>query len=261
MTQNSLSITAIPAFDDNYLWLIHNDRSAVIVDPGDAAPVLDVLAKNQLSLCAILITHHHVDHIGGVKTLLQRYPAIPVYGPVHEMITTVSRPCGENDRVIIPELGCEFKVIETPGHTQGHIVYYSAAQHLLFSGDTLFAGGCGRLFEGTAKQMFQSLTKLSQLPDDTKVYCAHEYTLSNLRFAKKAEPGNKAIDERIAVEQAKRDRDQPTIPSTIALEKATNPFLRTAEPGIIQQLTTENRLKNNDPVSVLAALREWKNEG
>lgn len=261
MTQNTLHITAIPAFDDNYLWLLHNEQSAVIVDPGDAAPVLDVLDKHHLSLCAILITHHHVDHIGGVKTLLQRFPKIPVYGPVHETITTVSHPCGEKDKVIIPELGCEFTVIETPGHTQGHIVYYSAAQHLLFSGDTLFAGGCGRLFEGTAKQMFQSLTKLAQLPDDTKVYCAHEYTLSNLRFAKKAEPNNPDIDQRIAREQQKRDADQPTIPSTIGLEKATNPFLRTTESGIIQQLQHENRLKENTPVSVLAALREWKNEG
>jgi len=254
----SLKVLAIPAFADNYLWLIHDARHAVIVDPGDAAPVLAALQDLGLSLVAILLTHHHPDHVGGVPRLLERYQ-VPVHGPRKEAIATVSHPLEGGDSVAIPELGLRFEVLDVPGHTRGHIAYLSREQGWLFCGDTLFAGGCGRLFEGTPQQMIASLASLARLPDDTQVYCAHEYTLSNLRFAREVEPGNAALGERIAREQDKRARDIPTVPSSIGLEKATNPFLRHTEPEIVQRLQDSGKLGGADPVAAFAALREWKN--
>lgn len=256
--KNSLSVLTVPAFDDNYLWLIHDGVHAAVVDPGDAGPILAALEAHGLSLVAILLTHHHADHVGGVPQLL-KHAKVPVYGPAHENIATVTVPLGEGDTVHIEQLALTLSVLDVPGHTRGHIAYVAAGQHWLFCGDTLFAGGCGRLFEGTPAQMLHSLAKLASLPGDTKVYCAHEYTLSNLRFAHEVEPGNPLLTQRIADEQAKRERGQPTVPSTIALEQQTNPFLRATEPAIIDRLQAAGRLTGAEPVAALAALREWKN--
>jgi hydroxyacylglutathione hydrolase len=258
ISRNALCVVAIPAFADNYLWLIHNGVHAAVVDPGDAQPVLDVLISRNLTLAAILLTHHHADHVGGVPGLL-RHRDVPVWGPHNPSIADITHGLGEGDRAGVPELGLELDVLEVPGHTLDHIAYVAAKQEWLFCGDTLFAGGCGRLFEGTARQMTTSLAKLARLPDATAVYCAHEYTLANLRFAMAAEPGNTLLQARLVAEQAKRSRCEPTVPSTIALEKQTNPFLRNTEPAIIATLQNAHRLTGNEPVETFAALREWKN--
>ena len=253
-----LNVLTVPAFSDNYLWIIHDGDHAAVVDPGDAAPILDALKQHKLSLVAILLTHHHSDHVGGVPKLLQHYK-VPVFAPRNDPIANVTQPLDEGDIVTIPELDLKLSVLEVPGHTLGHIAYVAAEQGWLFCGDTLFAGGCGRLFEGTPKQMLSSLDKLAALPNETKVYCAHEYTISNLRFALAAEPDNAALMERFRLEQAKREQDIPTVPSNIGLEKSTNPFMRAREPAIAKQLIAEGLATINDPVAVFAALREWKN--
>ena len=253
-----LSVLTVPAFQDNYLWVIHNGAQAAVVDPGDASAILAALEKHQLSLAAILLTHHHADHAGGVPGLLERFK-VPVYGPRKEAIPGITRPLGEGDAVILPELPLHLDVLDVPGHTAGHIAYVAREQGWLFCGDTLFAGGCGRLFEGTPEQMTASLTKLARLPDETQVFCAHEYTLSNLKFAREAEPGNAALEARFAAEKAKRDAGIPTVPSSIGLEKATNPFLRYAEPGIADVLLSKGQLSSREPIAVFTALRQWKN--
>lgn len=256
--RQSLQITAIPAFADNYLWLIHDQRHAAIVDPGDAAPVEAALASLDLTLDAILLTHHHADHAGGVASLLSRRK-VPVYGPAREAIAGVSHPVAEGDEVSLPSLGLTLAVLDVPGHTAGHIAYVGRDPNWLFCGDTLFAGGCGRLFEGTPLQMTESLAKLAALPEDTLVFCAHEYTVSNLRFAVAAEPGNAGLATRLAHEQQRRERGERTVPSTIGAELRTNPFLRYREPDVIARLQAEGRLSGQDPVAAFAALREWKN--
>lgn len=255
---NSLNVVPVPAFNDNYLWLIHNGKYAAVVDPGDAAPILNALHEKQLVLSAILLTHHHGDHVGGVSRLLQKFD-VPVFGPRNDGIASVTVPLSEGDTVEISEPGLRFSVFDVPGHTLGHIAYFSPQQKWLFCGDTLFAGGCGRIFEGTPAQMLASLNKLAALPDETQVFCAHEYTLSNLRFAKEVESNNKELLTRIHAEQAKRDRSIPTVPSTIALEKSTNPFLRCGQPDIIGKLIHEQKVSSKEPIAVFAALREWKN--
>lgn len=253
-----LSVLAIPAFADNYLWLIHDGVHAAVVDPGDAAPVFTALAAHELSLVAILLTHHHADHVGGVSSLRQRFE-VPVFGPATEAIAGISVPLSEGDAATIPALDLTMTVLDVPGHTSGHIAYVAPDQGWLFCGDTLFAGGCGRLFEGTPAQMADSLGKLAALPDATEVYCAHEYTLSNLRFAAEIEPDNKMLSERIESEQAKRRQGRPTVPSTIGLEKLTNPFLRYREPQIADRLISAGLLSSREPIAAFAALRQWKN--
>ncbi|NMM28498.1 MAG: hydroxyacylglutathione hydrolase [Glaciimonas sp.] len=252
-----LIVLAVPAFNDNYLWLIHDTHSAVVIDPGDAASILAVLKSLRLKLSAILLTHHHGDHVGGVAQLLQHF-AVPVYGPANETIAGVSHRLSQDDGVTVPGLGLQFLVLEVPGHTLGHIAYVAPEQGWLFCGDTLFAGGCGRLFEGTPAQMRASLAKLMALPDSTQVFCAHEYTLANLRFALAVEPENVALMLRFEREQEKREQGLATVPSTIGLEKATNPFLRDQTPAIVRHLITSGRLHENTPVAAFAALREWK---
>ena len=260
----ALSVLTVPAFRDNYLWLIHDGTHATVVDPGDAKPILAALKANGLKLTAILLTHHHADHIGGVPELLQHYQ-VPVFGPRNETIDAVTLPVGEGKTIDVPGLGLKLNVLDVPGHTMGHIAYVREASEdgpaWLFCGDTLFAGGCGRLFEGTPAQMISSLGKLAALADDTLVYCAHEYTLSNLRFARVVEPDNVALQQRVKVETDKREHDVPTVPSTIALEKATNPFLRYREPAIAEQLVKAGRLDRIDtPLATFTALRLWKND-
>jgi hydroxyacylglutathione hydrolase len=258
---STLAVLTVPAFKDNYLWLIHDGVHAAVVDPGDGQPILDALRAHGLTLTAILLTHHHADHIGGVPQLLAEY-SVPVYGPRNDHIAAVTHPLGEGDRVQVPGLALELSVLDVPGHTLGHIAYVreTPGAHWLFCGDTLFGGGCGRLFEGTPAQMAASLAKLAALPEDTLVYCAHEYTLSNLRFAEAVEPGNRALQMRLEADSKARGTNLPTIPSNIAIENATNPFLRATEPAIIDSLVAAGRLQPGaTPVAAFAALREWKN--
>lgn len=257
----SVSIVPIPAFADNYIWAMVGGGHCAVVDPGDAAPVEAFLAAQGLTLDAILVTHHHADHIGGVDALTASR-SIPVYGPATEEIACVTHALGEGDTVTLPLFSDEpFRVMEVPGHTRGHIAYYSG--DILFCGDTLFAAGCGRLFEGTAAQLHDSLARLAALPASTRVYCTHEYTLSNLRFALAVDGDNAALIERSFAEQEKRSCGGPTLPSTIALERATNPFLRCTTVGVMRSAQHHANLDAaavSNPVAVFAALRQWKND-
>lgn len=254
-----MKLIPIPAFNDNYIWMLHDERRALVVDPGDAQPVLAVLARHGLTLESILVTHHHGDHTGGVDALRQGTGA-QVYGPAAErMPEPLQRLC---DGDIITPLGLRFEVLLVPGHTAGHIAYWGQppdADPVLFCGDTLFSAGCGRLFEGTPGQMLASLTRLAALPDATRVCCAHEYTLGSLRFALAVEPDNTDLLAYQAHARTLRQQLLPTLPSSIGLEKAVNPFLRTHLPKVahaVQQIDPNA----DDPVAVFAALRTWKDK-
>jgi hydroxyacylglutathione hydrolase len=253
---STFDVVALRAFSDNYMWTIRDAGRAAVVDPGEARPVLDFLRREKLELVAILNTHHHADHVGGHAELLSQYK-VPVFGPHDERIPDVSQRLADGECMTLPHFGLEFEVMEIPAHTRSHIAFYGAG--MLFSGDTLFAAGCGRLFEGTPQQMHDSLSKLMRVPDDTRVYCGHEYTLSNVRFAKAADPGNAALDALEIRAQKLRDQNLPTLPSDIGQEKATNPFVRCTQPAVITSASQHAGKPLNDAVSVLAALREWKN--
>lgn len=251
-----MRIESIRAFRDNYIWCVRDAGHAAVVDPGDARPVLEYLARENLTLTAILNTHHHADHVGGNRELMRHY-RVPVFGPHNEAIASVTRPVGEGERVELPEFGIEFVVIEIPGHTLGHVAYYGA--NLVFCGDTLFGCGCGKLFEGSAKQMHESLSKLAALPPETKVYCGHEYTLANIAFAKVVEPRNRELLSREPQDQQAINSNRPTLPSTIAMENATNPFLRCSQRTVIEAASAHSGKQLRDPVEVFAEIRNWKN--
>lgn len=253
-----LTITPISAFSDNYIWLIYDEgsRQAFVVDPGDAAPVEATLDEMQLTLAGILITHHHFDHTGGLAQLRASHSPV-VYGPANATIEGIDRQLVAGDTITV--LGREFSVLEVPGHTLDHIAFYHGGDEpLLFCGDTLFAGGCGRVFEGTPPMMHQSLQLLAALPPATRVYCAHEYTLANLAFARAVEPENTALALRIAEAEASRARLEPTVPSTLSLELDTNPFLRCAEPAMLEALRKQDRLQGDSAPEVFATVRAWK---
>lgn len=254
-----LKIVAIPAFDDNYLWLLHNGKQALVVDPGDAAPVLDMLAQLRLELVTILVTHHHLDHTGGVAELRSNTGA-KVYGPALENIPEPFEALAEGAPVTA--LGLEFKVLDVPGHTAGHIAYFAPSVNgkpLLFCGDTLFSGGCGRLFEGTPAQMLASLDKLAGLPHNTVVCCTHEYTLNNLRFAVVVDPANIELTNYQTSCLALRKQNRPTLPTSIGQELLINPFLRTRQPALVAAAHQFDAAAH-DEITEFAAIRQWKNQ-
>jgi len=270
--KTELHVHAIPAFSDNYIWMMHDGSNAIVVDPGAAEPVEETLAHLELSLSAIVLTHLHYDHCWGVPGLLEHW-SVPVYGPIlndYDRAThppfpksgtvpldCVTHPVVDAGRVELGALRTELTVMAVPGHTRGHLAFWDQQHERVFTGDSLFAGGCGKVFD-TMSGMAQSLCKLAGLPEKTEVYCGHEYTLANLRFAMALEPSNPALHARIRAEQAKRDSGIPTSPSTIALEKATNPFLRLLEPDVLHALRAHTGLSVGTPSESFEALRNWK---
>jgi len=239
--------------------VVRDGRHAAVVDPGDAAPVLAYLDAQGLALSAIVATHHHNDHVGGIPDLVARFD-VPVYGPAGESIPRRTTALREGDAITLPGLGLALSVLDIPGHTAGHVALYSTTDPMVFCGDTLFAAGCGRLFEGTPAQMLSSLSKLAALPPATRVYCGHEYTVANLRFALAVEPGNPELHASMARAGAQRARHEPTLPSTIGDERSTNPFLRAAVPAVRAAAEAHAGRPLPDPVAAFAVLRQWKNE-
>ncbi len=252
-----LDLRPLPALADNYIWtLAEEDGRGIVVDPGEAGPVLAAMAAG-FEPVAILLTHHHWDHIDGTSNLLAQHK-VPVFAPCDERIAWTTQPVADGDRVTIPGLGWSFDVLAVPGHTRSHVAF--VGQGVVFCGDTLFSLGCGRLFEGTPAQMLASLDRLAALPDDTLVCCGHEYTQANGVFAQTAEPTNRARDERLAVVARLRAQGQPSVPSTLGSERACNPFLRSDQPELRQRLATERGVLAPDRVQAFAALRQWKDD-
>lgn len=259
MPNDTVSIIPIAALKDNYIWcIIHREKHrCAIVDPGDAKPVLAYLKAQQLKLCAILITHHHWDHTNGIDEILQSFP-VPVYGPANDNIPQVNYPLQENMEIDLKALDLKLKILDIPGHTLGHIAYFSPG--MVFTGDTLFAAGCGRLFEGSAAQLYASLNKLKQLPPTTKVYCGHEYTLANLNFAKTVEPQNQMILRQIEITQLQRQKNQPSLPTSLQLEQAVNPFLRCDQKDVSAAVSQMANTRLDDPIAVFTVLRQLKDQ-
>lgn len=256
------SVIAVPIFNDNYIWVIYNIvlQEAVAVDPGDAEPLLAFLKKHNLNLKAILVTHHHPDHIGGINALqAEQATPVPVYGPASERILQITHPVEHHQFINLPLFEQPVQVIHTPGHTRDHLCYFSKAPTpWLFCGDTLFSAGCGRLFEGTPAQMYKSLNELASLDDETRVFCTHEYTLANLQFALQADPYNQDLQDHLQRVRTLRAKQQPSLPSTIALEKKINPFLRADMPDLAQNIAKIGPNKPKPGVETFAALRAWK---
>ena len=250
-----LSIEAIPALESNYIWALHDGRHALLVDPGEAAGPLRWLGDKNLDLTALLITHHHWDHTDGIDGILGEH-AVPVYGPEDQRIPQVDHPLAEGDRVDLDAPGAQFEVLSVPGHTSIHLAYFG--HRMVLCGDALFSAGCGRLFEGTPEQMLASLDKLAALPADTRVLCAHEYTLANCRFALAVEPDNEDLQARVREVAALRESGDITLPSRIGAERRFNPFLRTREPTVVKTVQRHQPGCSSDPVAVFAALRRWK---
>ncbi len=254
----TLQVDAVPAFRDNYIWVLHDGRHAAVVDPGEAAPALRFLARNELALSAILLTHHHHDHIGGVDRLLESAD-VPVFGPPDPRIPQVSNPCRDGDRITIDAPALALRVLETPGHTRSHIAFHGHGR--LFSGDTLFSIGCGKLFEGTPEQMQASFDKLAALPADTAIHCGHEYTRANCEFALSVEPGNAELRRLAERVDRLRAADRITLPSTLRIEKLCNPFLRTREAAVIAAARRQDPDCSGEPAAVFGVLRAWKDAG
>ena len=256
-----MRLQALPAFNDNYIWILRGaDGDSLVVDPGQAAPVIAAAGSDGLRPSAVLLTHHHPDHVGGTAELLARWPDLPVFAPLDERIDRATVRVRDGDRVRAGGAELEFDVIAVPGHTTSHVAFHhdDGDESLLFCGDTLFSLGCGRLFEGSTEQMYRSLSRLAALPGHTRVCCGHEYTLSNAAFARVVEPDNPALRRRTEEAQAMRDAALPTLPSTIADERACNPFLRCDQPAVVAAV--ERRLGHRpvDAIEVFAELRRWK---
>ncbi len=253
------NIVAIPAFQDNYIWALSSLEGSelIVVDPGTADPVFAYLQKNNLRLSTILITHHHWDHSGGIEALRAQFPDVQVIGPAHDNVKGLTKPVKENDVLRLANTNITLRVLDIPGHTLGHIAFYN--EEILFCGDTLFSSGCGRVFEGTPAQMYESLNKLKKLSKNTLIYCGHEYTLANIAFAQCVEPNNKALAKRKEDVEYLRAKQSPSLPSTIEQELMCNPFLRCEEIDVIQAVQNHAGINTTDPVSIFSHLREWKN--
>ena len=251
-----LSIKPIKALSDNYIWLVTTNEGSIVIDPGESKQIIDLVKSNEIDLEGILITHHHYDHTNGIEEIL-KYKKVEVYGPKNN-INSITKRVKQND--VFNLIGLKFEVIETPGHTLDHIAFYCCedGKSILFCGDTLFSGGCGRLFEGTPSQMFNSLNKFTDLPKETKVYCTHEYTLSNLTFALKVEPDNVDLKKYFEEVSSLRDSNLMSLPSSINLENKINPFLRTSVDQVKENAESYANKQNLQPVEVLAAIRDWK---
>ena len=251
-----INIEPIKAFDDNYIWLMTTNEGSIVIDPGESKNLLKAIEQKNLKLDAILITHHHYDHTGGIEELLMKYPNLKVYGPNNNLDSIKSRLI---DGEILNVIGIDFKVIEIPGHTLDHIAYYANINNspILFCGDTLFAGGCGRVFEGTFDQMYEFLLKLKKLPQNTRIYCGHEYTINNLKFAKAVEPDNVDLIKRYNDAINLRKNNKPTLPSTLSIELKTNPFLR-AEKNNVQKIISNKFKTGFSEKEIFSALRQWK---
>lgn len=253
-----LTLTPIPAFSDNYIWCLHNNTHAVVVDPGDATPVIQFCAQHKLTLAAILITHHHHDHTGGIAALTAQHNELPVIGPRGGHIKGLTKTVTEGDSVALPVIDCRFTVLTLAGHTLDHIGFFGHG--VLFCGDTLFSAGCGRLFEGSPEQMHQALSKLSRLPANTQVCCAHEYTLANIQFALAVDPKNPALIAYKEWADAQRQQGLPTLPSDIHTQNEINPFLRCHTESVKESVNQYHKQSMTSVVDTFAGLRKWKDE-